>query len=330
MVKITRSTPIIFLRTAWMNFYEGVTEFDIPKNGGAYVDKNKDGGEVYNFKKINGKYYGFAGIQKGRKINLKNLGIKGESTEIENVLVVFFATNPITSGKYIVGWYKNAILYSSPDKQSIRGRGNWKNYLAVCETEDGRLIDPDKRTFEVKGPGQSNIWYPAKSKSDSELKALYRYLNKPDVGIRNKKKNITKGGGWQPDPELRKKIEWSAMTSVRSYFESRGFYVTDVHKDNRGWDLEAENGTKKLFLEVKGTQTAFAGVRITPNEYKQMKEKKSNYRLCVVSHALDDKRRKNIIFYHNGKDWIDQNEQKLVFREEVFATVSPQSTEYTL
>ena len=331
MAKISSLTPrIIFLRTAWMNFYEGVTEHDIPKNGGAYVDTNKDGGEVYNFKKINGKYYGYAGIQKGGRISLKNLGLRGDSTEMEDVLVVFFATNPETGGKYIVGWYKNATLFSNPEMQSIRGRGNWKNYLAVCKAEDGCLIETDKRTFEVKGPGQNNIWYPKKKLSRPEFKALIRYLNNPAIGIRKKKKSNSRGGKWQQDSELRKKIELAAMATVREYFESRGFLISDVHKENNGWDLVAENGSKKLLLEVKGTQAAFAGVRITPNEYKQMKSQKGNYRLCVVSYALDEALRKTIIFYHNGKDWVDQHEQKLVFREEIFATVSLESTEYTI
>ena len=32
-----------------MKDYKGITDVDIPLNGGSYVTKNSNGGEVYNF-----------------------------------------------------------------------------------------------------------------------------------------------------------------------------------------------------------------------------------------------------------------------------------------
>lgn len=40
---------ILFCNIAWMEYYKGVTDDDIPINGGEWVNKNKYGHEAYNF-----------------------------------------------------------------------------------------------------------------------------------------------------------------------------------------------------------------------------------------------------------------------------------------
>jgi hypothetical protein len=69
----------IFLRTAWMEFYKGRTQKDLPIGAGSYVSKNSDGGEVYNFFPIRGKYYGFARIQEVLKSNLPEHEIRDDN-----------------------------------------------------------------------------------------------------------------------------------------------------------------------------------------------------------------------------------------------------------
>ena len=43
---------ILFCNIAWMEKYKGVTDDDIPVNGGSYVDTTKDAHEAYNFDSV--------------------------------------------------------------------------------------------------------------------------------------------------------------------------------------------------------------------------------------------------------------------------------------
>lgn len=321
MAKTINQAPIIFLRIAWMEDYQGVTELDIPKGAGTYVSENADGGEVYNFKKINGKYFGYAAIQKGRSIDLSNLGAPKGTQKLNGVTVVFFAKNPTYGSQYIVGWYKNATLYSNLSTSSVNSRGHWNHYLASCKVSEGTLLPIKNRTFEVKGAGQTNLWYPKNYLSSKDLELLFSYIENPTLPMQTKKGN-TFAKGWQVDTDLRKSIEISAMVAVASYFEDRGFTIVDVHKENKGWDLEACKGAKVLQLEVKGTQYDFNTIELTPNEYMQLKKNKKTYRLCIVSNSLDAKTRIVDVFYNEGKRWINEKFQIINFSEFVSARVS--------
>src|SRR5665213_885610 len=149
----------IFLRIAWMKYYRGVTENDIPTGAGWYVTENSDGGEVYNFLPIRDKYYGYARIQMGRGLRLERLGASLNDHSIDDVTIIFFGRNPQTGGQYIIGWYTRAILYRRMQELDNERRGNQPHYLA--ETKSAYLVSEDDRIFEVPddGPGQTNAWY---------------------------------------------------------------------------------------------------------------------------------------------------------------------------
>src|SRR5688572_15899646 len=122
--------PIIFLRTAWMIHYKGVTKFDKPYGAGSYVKENKDGGEVENFLPVKNRYYGFARIANAKNLRIERLGASQDDNQIKNVTVVYFATNPFTGGQYVVGWYDNATLFRTV--QTIHeGYKSHPYYLAI-------------------------------------------------------------------------------------------------------------------------------------------------------------------------------------------------------
>lgn len=321
MKKPTNFQPIIFLRIAWMENYQGVTKIDIPKGAGSYVEENEDGGEVFNFVKNKGYYYGYARIQKGRNIDLTNLGAPTGATELKGATVVFFATDPVYRSQYIVGWYENATLYNNLHETPEKNRGDWGYYLTKCKTSDGTLLKVEERTEEVEGPGQTNLWYPENYLSANKLNRLRNYLNNPHA--EPKRKGIKHNArGWQIDAELRKKIEVAAMDAVADYFEFRGFSIDDVHKKNKGWDLEATKGNKTFHLEVKGTQNDFSTIELTPNEYSQMNANSQTFRLCIVSNALNNKKLQVITFYYDGTYWVNVKKQRLNFEKITSARVS--------
>ena len=66
-----------------------------------------------------------------------------------------------------------------------------------------------------------------------------------------------------------------------------GYIVISKEKDNLGWDLEATNINETLLLEVKGLSGSISSIELTPNEYKNSKDKKTHYKLCIVTDALN-------------------------------------------
>lgn len=106
---------IIFCKTAWMKEYKGDVINDPPQYGG----KNQDKWECNNFKCVDGKYYGFVEPQHAdgefrNKINIKKIGLSEKINNdklVDGVLVVWIAKKE-KNNLQIVGWYKNATVYS--------------------------------------------------------------------------------------------------------------------------------------------------------------------------------------------------------------------------
>lgn len=155
-----------------MQFYDD-NILDKPINGGAYVQKEQDAYEKYNFQECEDGYYrGFVetkhreGYKEGNKnntynqIRIENIdpSYKGKHS-VENVLVILCA-KPKKSKTVIVGWYKNATVY----RQRPNYNGRFFNLKA--KIEESVLLHEKDRTFEIPranvagyGFGQSNVWY---------------------------------------------------------------------------------------------------------------------------------------------------------------------------
>ena len=163
IISNTKHQPkILFANIGWMISYNGQSHFDKISGGGAYSDKDKH--ESINFQNLNGKCYGY--IQPaGEYIGLQrvNLDILPNDEYVENVTVVWFATNPIVGGSWIVGWYKNATVYRKCQKSNDSQR-NYYVYNVVASFKDCTLLPIDERLKQIprqvkKYPGRSNIWY---------------------------------------------------------------------------------------------------------------------------------------------------------------------------
>lgn len=300
-----RAQRMIFLRTAWMKRYEGVTKVDLPSGAGSYVTENQDGGEVCNFLPIGGYYYGFARIQMGRSLRLERLGASPDQDFLERVTVVLFAKNPSTGGEFIVGFYKNATLYRNVQDLPASKRLGHPYYLVKARLSYGRLIDEEERIFELPkdGPGQTNAWYIEEYHDSSYLNRVRQYLQDPDAYRRPDQGKVDAKSAWQKDAELRREIEYAAMDAVEVYFNKRGFNIRYVHLDKVGWDLEAKKGNQHLYLEVKGLSGSSIQIEVTPNEYHQCRINKTPFRFCIVTNALEPKKRKVHIFFHKEGVW---------------------------
>ena len=101
---------VLFCRIGWTKYYKGDID-DLPKRGGKYNEGNV-GHENYNFLGAAGEYFGYVRIN-GEAMHLEKIDetASGKS-ELNNVLVIWFATHPTEGGQYIVGWYRNATVYA--------------------------------------------------------------------------------------------------------------------------------------------------------------------------------------------------------------------------
>lgn len=316
--------PVIFLRTAWMKKYRGVTEEDLPSGAGSYVTENIDGGEVYNFLPVNDLYYGFARIQSARNLRLERLGAERDAPEIENVTVVLFAKNPITGGEFIVGYYKQATLNRNIVKLPKGTRGTHSFYLFKTKTKHALLIEEDKRIFELPkdGPGQTNAWYVEEYTDKKFLKETLKYISNPDDYALERKGRKVNHVAWQPDAEKRKAVELAAMEMASDYFTNLGWDVEDVHKLNKGWDMEAKQGREHLFIEIKGLSGSNLIIELSVNEYAMSKKYASQFVICIVTNALEKNNAKLFVFYYRKGQWINSTGAKLFLKERTSAILS--------
>ena len=80
-------------------------------------------------------------------------------------------------------------------------------------------------------------------------------------------------------------MEEAAIKVVKKRYQKEGWKVTDVSKENRGYDLLGKKKSKELNIEVKGVQGSLLSFIITPNEVRQAK-KNGNFILCIVTNSL--------------------------------------------
>ena len=314
------SCPLLVFRVGYMPFYDGV---DTITSGGAYIRANGVGGEMWNFHDEAGRCYGYVMTKGFAGIDLRRLDDTvswEENDEFDGVDVVFIAKKPGV-GQVVVGWYNGATVFHKKYRR-CSGRkkfGDWDtfDYLCQVDAEHAILLSEDSRTFEVpsasvdgKGfPGQSNVWYP---NADIDIPVVSTFIHKLREYINSSsRENRIKNnrGGWvnKPEKDLILKIEEASVAATREYFTKQGYVVVSVEKDNRGWDLEANKGNERLYIEVKGHLGKVVQFELTPNEYSQLQSHAEYYRVCVVRNALIDSDVEVFTPEKTGDSWILNN-----------------------
>ena len=317
------ATNLLILGVAWMREYKG-DDGDEPQSGAGYVQEHGTCGEIWNFNREGNYYYGygmtpsFAGVNLGRVAGEKYWQIRNEA---KNIDVVFMATHPY-GGASIVGWYKNAtVLHKHYGEHAGK-----KEHLCWAKVENGFLVKEEDREilpkeFLPKGIPQSQIMYlDTKPKL---AKYLRNYIDDNQTKVRRKefRKNAF------IDQEEKRKIESNAVAEATMYYESRGYKVKSVEKENCGWDLKVtKQGEKTLQVEVKGHKGGDFNFELTHNEYAKMKEYSKTYRVFVARKALSNNPKTTIFspYKENGK-WClrDEAGKKLPLDEKTSAHAKP-------
>lgn len=315
--------PMVFLNTAWMERYEGLSGNDSEiHGGGSYVEENGYGAEIFNFKKIAGKVFGYA--RSGGLNNLQRLGANEDDDFIEGVLIIFTAKHE-DGGTYIVGWHEEAIFYKDYQETELKERKYKQEYIGYyteAKAENVTLLNIDERfSFPMiprrikGGMGQSNIWYADSVSMAAFKQDVLKHIEKYE---KVKKAMEQKSFARKVDIQANKIIEAIAIKEVSRKYTEREFMVSSVESENLGWDLEAVYKQVKLRIEVKGLSGNIISVEITPNEYKKMQEYIESYRLAIVTNCLVNPQL-NIFSYSTEKNAWCNEEGDLLIIDQIIA-----------
>ena len=171
---------IIYCRVAWMNYYNlELCPMDKIVYGGSYTNKKKH--EVYNFQKINNWYYGYVQVQK--TIDITKLGAKPSEDVAKNVIVIWVAKNPDRDGQVVVGWYKDANVYSKYQRLNEEAAEN-REYLDIknynVSSKNAILLPTELRTIKIDKSilGQNQFAYAKPGdKIVNKIRGLIRQSN---------------------------------------------------------------------------------------------------------------------------------------------------------
>lgn len=311
---------LIFFNTGWMDFYKGQGK-DKLQGGGKHVEREGWGGEIFNFKNFNGKVYGYVQPKIDRQnetpstIKLEKIEQSCYEDYLENVTVVWTATDPINRGTYIVGWYLNATIFryeeDAPRGVNRKFESKIFGYFCTAKFKDATLLHKDERILKVKRQaknwmGQSNVWYA--DKNPEFVKLVKDYIFKNIVPNEPAPKGNPKGGkARQPDVLKRSEVESNAIKIISNHYHQLGYFVDSVERDNVGWDLTASNTRQELKLEVKGLSGSQYIADLTPNEFTNLNKYLSTYRVCIVIEALSKKPKFKIFAYSiDTNNWVDE------------------------
>lgn len=311
---------VLFARVGFMKFYQGPKPGDEKPIGGGSFNTDKIGHEAYNFLNIEGIMYGYfqPHMKPPYEINLARIDKNCTGDKIENVLVIWFATNPIGKGQVVVGWNNNATVFRSiQDTNKLPLRENY-SYNIKARAEDCVLLPISKRKFPVghniesekKGkPGQANAFYVLdnqgqvkdfKDPRNAWIPKLINYIKQYDgSSIVSKEDEFQEdiltaehssgGQGFQSDVQTRLMIESHAMELCKKHYSDKKWNVEDVSA-NRPYDFIIKKNGISRFVEVKGTQTSGDTIILTKNEVELSRTNGGNMILFIVHSIVMNKK----------------------------------------
>lgn len=301
---------VLFARVGYMKYYKGPRPDDQgPIGGGSYTKENV-GGEVYNFLDIKGSVYGYLqpNMREPYRINLARIEAGWTQNKIDDVLVIWFATDPIKRGQVIVGWYKKATVYREQKKRPGKRGGYY--IKANADPDNAVLLGLDRRTYPIghaldgikKGnPGQANAFYLLDAKerpkdlADKHNAWIVGALNyvtafdgptvhSPEDEMEEEMLSAvhpTSGQGFQSNVKVRLAVESHAMKRCLQYYRRNGYRVEDVSRSS-SYDVRIEKNRRTQFVEVKGMQGSPGSILLTRNEVDLHRTQKDKMVLFIV------------------------------------------------
>ena len=321
---------ILFARIGWMKFYSGSQPGDERPIAGGEYNKKHMGGEIYNFKSFGSYLYGsFANAMSAENLNLSRIQPGFNGDVLKDVLIIFFAHRDKTMGQVVVGWYENATVTRNWQEKKMNGIKRW--YWAKVKINDAVLLPTYNRTLQIprgkNTPGQSNTFFIFRKRGiPKKLNWLNKVLSfienyegsnlliNPEAetykDIENKLQGeleASSGQGMLLNSKARKIIEFKAMDSAIEHYESMGYSVENV-STKKSYDLECTKGSRKYFVEVKGSILPADKIILTPKEVKFAKRNIDKMKLFFL-HSIKLRERNKKYYANGGKKMIFENWQ---------------------
>lgn len=313
---------VLFARIGYMKFYQGPKPGDEKPIGGGSYNTEEIGHEVFNFLNIGRNVYGYfqPHMKEPYQINLARIEQGYSDDKIDQVLVVWFATNPIDKGQVVVGWYKNATVFRSiQTPTSLPQRENY-DYNVKARTSDCVLLPISKRRFpvghDISGtkegkPGQANAFYllddkgnkkDLKRRNNEWISSVIKFVNSySGLTISSPEDEIqedmitagisisTGGQGLQSNVEIRLMIESYAMNLCKKFYSEKGYDVEDV-SPTHSYDVSIKKNGVERKVEVKGTQTEGNAIILTRNEVDLSRSQGKDMTLFLVHSIVMNKK----------------------------------------
>lgn len=304
---------VAIIKTAWSIDYRGG-----PVIGNfVFVSQNQEGHERFNFlPAFDGKFYGYL-PPIGNTYSVPN------PTSKTGWLLVFVSKRPGQSGLYIVGWYEDATFtgaYASRPEYSAgvpfeRDR-NGNDYVYAVTAAHAVLVPEPLRVERLytdrikstpiaylRGGPKSDPW------RDELAREVFNQLGRlsSEIELEAPLPEGGKAGSFATNAEYRRQVEEAAMDAAAAYLGSKGYKVTPVHRENRGYDILATRSRepRELHVEVKGTGGLVRQFLMTRKEHNYINE--PQWRLAIVTSALGEPK----------VDLLDAKEAQKVFSFEV-------------
>ena len=307
--------PILFCKVNWMQHYRGLDGDSIVATA-AFVKKHGYGHEIFNNQPWRRMVYGFVQAKDGR-IAIERLGASPEASSLSNVLVVWVSPSPL-GGVRVIGWYKNATVFRdwqpAPNGSGRTHKGDSFGYNVVAKASDCTFLALDRRALSIpkRTMVRTHVWFAEGAGYAPFRRKVWSFAS---TGVLDEEGRKRRGRG-ASDPDRRWRIEEAAVRTVTSHYESLGYGVESVEKDNRGWDLECRlTDAQKLLVEVKGLSQDVTCVDLTYNEYVQLKRHRESYRVAVVTRALDCPRLAVFSWSPESEKWEDEDRRVMTITE---------------
>jgi hypothetical protein len=316
--------PVLFLHIGWARRYRGDAD-DLPQGKFGYIRERKGTpAETRNFRPRRGQYYGYAAQA---TLDLDRLEAEPDADHRDGVCVIWTATNPDGSGRYIVGWYRNARVYAA------RKEPRHLSFPVVAEAAaaDCHLVEVDDRTFFIpshrKGwPGTSSAFYASDVLSGRALNRVLAYVDgTPSNGFAPRAAaSPALGSRSIATAEERKEVEVAALKQVKRHYRASRWRVSDHSDLKLGWDLTVTRGRRCLLVEVKGRRGR-GPVVLTPKELRTARapECRMQYRIAIVFDATSPNSELHIFSYVPAAGvWLSPQGRVLTFKDVLAAELT--------
>lgn len=295
---------MVVVTVGWMKYYSGA-EHERPQGGGSYT-KDNVGYESCNFLDLDGKLQGYFRTPFD-KVNLERIAPEAGGTDpLDQVLVIFGATDPEGQGLKVVGWYRNARVYRYYQDGNEARRSFQEEYFGYhfeAPTAEAVLLPLEQRTQAIhrgaNGMVRTSIFYPYDEAGQQRnllwLEEIVDFVNnyQGDNLLRDQadpgkaavagaeEAREGKGQGFVASAKVRKAVEDRAMDKVKLHFKDG--WVLENTSSNKPYDFCARRGNEERYIEVKGTQGDGSQVFLTKNEVKWARRHTSQMVLAVVT-----------------------------------------------